>query len=196
MGKAKARKRQPLNPPAEPAIITPMHRKDRHFIDDQTKKVSQQRAWRKLSPLEACYAKNQLVGGNPAYSPINRYEAGKAYTEMFDLSQKSGRDSTQALNMTAPGGFGAGTLSQASSTALTQRISIESHMGARDRQIIRMVCGEGYQPAEAVRHVCGDYQHTVAARFREALDALIEAMETARRYPGSFAKHSSAQKVA
>jgi hypothetical protein len=49
-----------------------------------------------------------------------------------------------------------------------------------------MVCGENYFPSEAVRMVCNDYKDTVSARFREALDALIEAMEAVRREPRKF----------
>ena len=58
-------------------------------------------------------------------------------------------------------------------------------MSPRDRQIVRLVCGEGFFPSEAVRQVCADYKHTIPARLREALDGLVEAMEAARRERGT-----------
>jgi hypothetical protein len=36
------------------------------------------RAWRKLSPLEAAYAKGQLAGGNPKFTAAQRFKAGNA----------------------------------------------------------------------------------------------------------------------
>lgn len=45
-----------------------------------------------------------------------------------------------------------------------------------------MVCGENYRLSEAVLSACGkSYSRSVMPRFREALDALIEAVETIRR---------------
>jgi hypothetical protein len=50
-------------------------------------------------------------------------------------------------------------------------------MGANDAAIVRLVCGEGYTPAEAVRRVCGEgYRDATLARFREALDTAVTAL--------------------
>jgi hypothetical protein len=116
------------------------------------------------------------------YTAAQRFEAGQNYAEICLLAEGGGgKDSTQALNVNRGGqGF---ILPQSQQSAIRARIVIESHMGERDRRIVRRVCGEGHEPAAAVKDICGDYQHTVAARFREALDCLIEAMEQARRYP-------------
>ena len=64
--------------------------------------------------------------------------------------------------------------------ALRALAAIDARLGERDRRIVRMVCGEGFWPSEAIRAVCADYKHTIAARFREALDALVEAFEMGR----------------
>ena len=71
---------------------------------------------------------------------------------------------------------GTASLSQGQMSALRALAAVEARLGERDRAIIRMVCGEGFAPVEAVRAACGDdYKHTTAARFREALDALTDA---------------------
>jgi hypothetical protein len=168
-----------LPQPEAPAVITPLHRKDRLISPT----AGAPKGYRKLTPLEATYAKNQLAGGSERHLAQDRFDAGQRYSELFDLAQVTGRDSTQALNLS---GGGAGLpLSVAQSEAITALVCVESHLGARDRQIIRMVCGMGNWPSEAVSQIySGDYKFTTMARFRESLDALIEAFETARRYPG------------
>lgn len=186
-------RQQQIEPPVEsPAVITSLHTKNRSFLTEVpdgrgTKRVlSRKAAWRKLTPLQAAFAKKQLAGGSGSYSARTRYDAGQQYSETFDLAQSSGRDSTQALNTISSSGFGGGGISQAQSSAIKHLVVVDSLLGHRDRKIIRMVCGEGHSPVEAVRAVCGDYRDTVSARFREALDSLIEAQETARRHPGIF----------
>ena len=53
------------------------------------------KAWRKLSPLEAAYAKGQLAGGNPKFTAAQRFEAGQRYAQIFAACESSGRDCTQ-----------------------------------------------------------------------------------------------------
>src|SRR5579872_3006366 len=145
--------------PASPAKITNLHVKNRNFVIEipdgrRTKRViSPIKWWRKLSPLERAHLKGELNGGYPQHSGQDRFEAGKRYSEIFDLSESSGRDSTD-MDKINKSGSGAG-ISQAQSDAMVKRISVESHLPARDRQIIRMVCGEARNPPEAIRHVCG-----------------------------------------
>lgn len=167
-----------------PAVVGAGHVRNRPATDDKGRLITGKSAWRRLSPLETAFAKNQLAGGCARFTAAQRFEAGTNYAQIFHTAQTSGRDSTQALNVSRS--TGGDPLSQSQATAIRARIVLESHMAERDRAIIRMVCGEGYGPAEAVRHVCGDYRDTVSARFREALDSLIEAFETSRRHPDAF----------
>lgn len=162
-----------------PAIITPLHVMDRPATNKDMKPITGTAAWRKLTPLQAVFAKNQLAGGSPRYNAEERYQAGSDYTKIFDASQKGSNDSTQLLNLVGVGYSSSSGSAQA--RASDSLATIHSHMGQRDRKIIEMVCGEGYWPSEAVRTVCGDYKDTVSARFREALDSLTDAMETTRR---------------
>jgi hypothetical protein len=161
--------------PDGPAVITPFHRQDRPTSTAAGAKL----AWRSESTLEAAYDKGQLQGGSPRYSAETRYEAGRLYSTLYDQCQPSGRDSTQSMNIsrtTRPGNE-----ADTREDAWTKLIAIDSHLGQRDRMIVRMVCGDNETPAVAVRLVCADYRHTVAARLREAIDGLIEAIEAARK---------------
>ncbi len=68
-----------------PAVITPLHVKDRSFLAEVEEGPRTQRvlagakAWRKLTPLEAAFAKGQLAGGSAAHDARARFEAGKRY---------------------------------------------------------------------------------------------------------------------
>lgn len=161
--------------PVGPAVILPLHIQDRPV----SKEVGAKLAWRTACTLEACYDKGQLAGGAPKYSPEARFEAGLFYARLYDTCQPSGRDSTQSLNISRSSKPGAET--DARADAWSKLIVIDSLLGQRDRMIVRMVCGENETPAVAVRLVCADYRHTVAARFRESLDSLIEAIEAGRK---------------
>jgi hypothetical protein len=165
-----------------PAKITALHVLDRPATDGDMRPITGTAAWRKLTHLQAAYRKGQLQGGKK-YTAEDRRDAGQDYTAIFDAAEAPGKDSTQALNAIrgGSGGSSSGALAKASS----ELACIHSHMGQRDREIIIKICGEGYSPAEAVRHVCGDYRDTVSARFREALDALCDAMTAARKRPGA-----------
>ena len=162
-----------------PAKVTSLHVQDRTFRNEAEQLVTGQTAWRKLTHLQSYFQNGRLAGGNPKYSENARYEAGLEYARLHDTWRPGGKDSTQALNISrSTGGDGGRT---AAAFAGMRIACIHSHLGERDRQILMKVLADGYSPAEAVRTACGDYRDTVAARFREALDGLCEALETARR---------------
>ena len=165
-----------------PAIVRADHVRERPAKDDHGKPITGKTAWKRLSPLESSYDKNQLAGGSPKYLAHQRYEAGAQYAKLWALSQSSGRDSTD-MDRVSKSGAGA-SLSQSQADAMRSLVGIHMHLGERDRAIVRMVCGEGYWPSEAVRTICADYRDAVVPRFREALDALIEAMAVARKNSG------------
>ena len=152
--------------PEGPAVITPLHARDRIV----SPVAGAAKAWRKLSALEAAYARGQLAGGNARFTAAQRLEAGQRYAHVFAACEAQGRDSTQAMNVSRS--YGGAPLGMGQRAAMERLREIESAMGANDAAIVRKVCGEGHTPAEAVRLVCGDYRDTVTARFREALDCL------------------------
>ena len=186
------RKRRPRAKNADiesPAIIAPDHVQNRAFVIDipdgrETKRIiAPGKGWRRLSPLEQAYLRGQLAGGAPRHDALARFEAGKRYGEMFAIAQSSGRDSTDMDRISKSGG--GASISDSQAGAIRALIAVESRLSERDRAIIRMVCGQGFFPSEAVRQVCADYKHTIPARLREALDGLVEAFDSARRERGT-----------
>lgn len=169
-----------------PAIIAPDHAQNRPFALESDGRSRPQPApvkgWRRLSPLEQAFLKGQLAGGAGTHDAEARFAAGKRYGEMFALAQSSGRDSTDLDRISTSSG--AGHISDSQSAAIRKLIAVDSRMSLRDRQIVRLVCGEGFFPSEAVRQVCADYKHTIPARLREALDGLVDAFAQARRQKG------------
>jgi hypothetical protein len=162
------RKRVESEQPEGPARIG-----DGHVCDRVISPVAgAARAWRKLSPLEAAYAKGQLAGGR--FTAQQRFEAGQRYARLFAACESSGRDSTQLLNISRS--YNGAPLGESQRGALEKLRSLHAAMGANDAAIVRLVCGEGHTPAESVRRVCGEgYKDATLARFREALDGLVRA---------------------
>jgi len=158
-----------------PAIIQFDHVRDRTLAVAS----GSPQGWRRKDPLDATFDRGQLGGGDPRYTASQRREAGEFYARLFASAQQSGRDSTEINPVTARSTRGT-PLSHSQAEALRELVVLERRMGARDAKIVRMVCGEGHYPSEAVRAVCSDYRHSVPARFREALDALIEAIAAGR----------------
>lgn len=155
-----------------PAIIRDHHRQDREV----SKVAGAPRAWRSASPLEAAFDMGKLDGGaNRKWSAIDRFEAGKRYASLCAQTEPQGRDSTMGLHVSRSTGSGAAE--QTRHDAGKAVASLNAYVGPHNRIILRMVCCEGYLPSEAVKLACGDYKHTVAARFRESLDALCEAFQ-------------------
>jgi hypothetical protein len=58
---------------------------------------------------------------------------------------------------------------------------VEQAMGTNDWMICRRVCGENYAVAATVQAISPGYKFSTLARFREALDALVDGMRRARR---------------
>jgi len=154
------------------------------------------RGWRNDSehPLSLAYAKGQLIRGNEKYSAAQRYEAGDLYRVAYEASQRKTRDSTD-MNVVS-GGKGEG---------ITERMidagrwlgAIEARLNREDGRIVRMVCGEGYFPSEAVRTAFGHdhYKFAVLPRFNEALDHLIEAIAETRQTNGRERSMAAAKAV-
>jgi hypothetical protein len=59
--------------------------------------------------------------------------------------------------------------------------AMEMKLGTRDWMILRRICGENYPIAETITEISPSYRDSTLARFRESLDALIEAIEKYRK---------------
>lgn len=171
--------------PEAPARVTDMHTQDRALRGHAGEKLG----WTKLSPFEKAHRKGQLVDRwkckdkdsteQQAVIAVNRYQAGKHFTEAWKMAEAtwpSGSDLNRVRVVGIPGSFCDHAID-----AKNLLRSIEAHMGRRDWMIIRRVCGEDYAIGETVASLSPAYGDSTLARFREALDSLIEAMETVRR---------------
>lgn len=160
-----------------PAKVDRLHVQDRSATDKNMRPITGTAAWSKWTPLEAAF-KNGKLGAVDSGDAWSRYQAGMYYAKVWDTAQSAGRDSTQALNVSRSSG--GGSISQAQSDSIKALVAIESHLGQRDRIIIRNVCGLGCFPAEAVALVSPLYAKATIPRFNEALDALIEAIRDSK----------------
>jgi hypothetical protein len=180
MAKSKSRPRLPTRAEG-PAIETPLHVWNRPAVDDEMRPITGKVACTKWTPLEAAYEQSRL-GEKNSVEAVNRLNAGRHYAKIYALADPKRTDSTQRLNITR--GVFTGGMSAEVADAKNLLAVVKSHLGARDRIIIDKVCGEEMYPSEAVAMVSTDYAKSTGVRFRESLDALIEAFETARREPG------------
>lgn len=169
--------------PQGPAVSSELHQWNRKLFSENGKEIIGKKGCRKWSPLEAAYARGQL-GALDSGMARDRLTAGLSYSTLYDTAQSAGRDSTQAFG--ASRSSGSGGIGNAQADAIMALVAIDSHMGSRDRLIVRSVCGEGHFPSEAVAMVAPGYAKATTPRFCEALDALCEAMERHKRQPRKF----------
>ncbi len=167
--------------PEAPARITEDHAQDRLLHTRAGEKM----AWRKLSPLDKAKEKGQLIdrwkipkGDKYALTReigigLVRYEAGKRFAEAWKMAEASfptGSDLNRVRVVGVPGSFCDHAIDQKN---LLRRV--EAKMSANDYMIVRKVCGEEYPIGKTVDHVSPAYRDSTLARFREALDGLVEA---------------------
>lgn len=109
---------------------------------------------------------------NTRWLAMSEYD--EAYCQVFE---RTGRDSTDLDRVEGGGGV---TWMEIREDAVKKLVSIDSEMSEKDRTIIRKLC-EGYSLPGAVKAACGEeFVHAVAARVRDALDALDDAITRAR----------------
>lgn len=141
--------------------------------------------WRHRAPIEKAFEEGQLKWPGRAFA-AQRLEAGLDYARATRKAQKKTRDSTQNLDRVM-GEMHDDVSILESGRAGRWVASVDSHLSHNDRQIVRRVCGLEEKPSEVIPSVCGaGMSKSVAARFCEALDNLIDAMETVKREPGRF----------
>lgn len=156
-----------------PARILDTHKQDR-FVSRGDRVAA---GYRNVSwPIQMAYEAGRLSGGSGDANI--RWASITEYSDIHDTALcRSGRDSTDMDVVRGGAGF---PITEAVSDAIKKLISIDSHMSRKDRQIVRKLC-EGYTLPQAVKYACGDdFTDTVAARVRDALDALDQALTDAR----------------
>ena len=124
-------------------------------------------------PLSLALAKGQLIRGKDCHTPRMRFDAGDLYRMVYETASPRGRDELRVRT----GGIGQ-PINDRMIDASRWLKAVESQLNAEDRTIVRLVCGEGFWPSEAVRTATGHshYDKAVVPRFNEALDHLVEAI--------------------
>lgn len=161
--------------PIGPAVVTPLHVRDRVLSATAGAGIG----WRLTTRVANIAARGYLDGGNPKYTKHERLEAAAEYSTLIATNARGSTDSTQKLNTSRS--TGGGDCGAAAIDAGNKLSALSRQLGAMDREILRLVFECGYWPADAVREATGDYADTRPARFRETLDALLGAMAFVRK---------------
>lgn len=183
----KSKKAKPLPTEAieAPARIRPGHVQDRNL----SVVAGKAKGWSNLenSPIALAFTEWGLSSRQENYSPkFNgkaRWEAICAYDEIHHAANPSGRDSTDLDIVSGGGGF---PISESRSDGIKKLIAVKSWMAEKDRIIVQRLV-EGYSLAGAVKAACNEqFKYSVRARVMDGLDALIQAMESAKRNEWRF----------
>lgn len=174
---------------AQPAKITGMHIQDRKLTDERGREVIGKTAWRNETQFQRACRLAQLVDkamctddrakGIEVERALDRRDAGIAFVEAWDIRESGGKDSTD-LSRGGSAANAAG-ISDAQIDAANLLASWQHHMGQNDWMLVRRVCGENYGVAQAVAAISPSYKDSSLARFREAMDGLIQGKADARK---------------
>jgi hypothetical protein len=166
-----------------PAILSDRFAKDRKL----SKVAGSGEGYRALFDWDRALDQGRLNHGSDKYSARQRAQAWSDYNTLWIKRYPSGRDSSQGLSVTG-GRMEPGCLAAGQIDAMRVLEALEGRgpspykrpLGQRDAIIIKLICGEGATPSEAVRLIQPSYRYAVWPRFCEALDSLIEAFTGGR----------------
>jgi hypothetical protein len=181
--------RPTIDPEALPAKVTPMH-VERPIFDAETGKqilgkvgLRRETAFENFIRLgrhvcrEACTDKR--AADIEIERALDRRDAGNAFVEAWDIRERGTKDST---DMSRGGGAGESDgFTRARIDAIKKLRSWELHTGQNDYMLVRLVCGMGDSPAQAVARISTSYRDASLPRFREALDGLVNGQRLAAK---------------
>ncbi|HUE65388.1 MAG TPA: hypothetical protein VMO78_13530 [Rhizomicrobium sp.] len=168
-----------------PAAIMPDHARDRVLAPGAGAK----KGWSRLTVYEREFRRGSLLCKERCTEAastqaekrraLDRFEAAKAFDEGWQLCTVSWPGSSGFERVKGGSGtLGAFADHQRDVKEYWRRI--EAAMGANDWMILRRVCGANYTIAQAVSAISPAYKFSTLVRFREALDALVNARGRAR----------------
>jgi hypothetical protein len=168
-----------------PAVIGPDHVRDRVL----TATAGAKAGWSRLTVYEKEFRRGHLVckercSGAAAVREeearaLDRYAAARAFDEGWQVCHAGFPGGVDFDRIRSSGGVpGAFVDHQRDAKDFWRRV--EAAMGANDWLICRLVCGENHTVAEAVQAIGPGYKFSTLARFREALDALVNGIRRAR----------------
>lgn len=185
--KGKKKVKTPVGEPVEgPAVISAAHCQDRVL----SASAGARKGWSRLTVYEREFRLGHLrckehcatkEGAEAeARTEADRFAAARAFDLGFQVCTASWPGSGGYDQVKSSGGVpGAFVDHQRDTKEFWRRV--EAAMGANDWLICRRVCGENFSVAAAVSAISPGYRFSTLARFREALDALVGAMQVARR---------------
>ena len=169
-----------------PVVISSDHVQDRVLSG----RAGAKKGWSKLAPYEKEFRRGALVCKERCTGATTTREEEARALDRF-AAARALDEAWQVINAPFPGGVDfdrvrgsggvPGAFADHARDAKDFWRRVEGALGANDWLICRMVCGEGHSVAQAVMTVSPAYKFSTLARFREALDALIDAMRRARK---------------
>ena len=169
-----------------PAVISRDHVQDRVL----SARAGARKGWSKLAPYEKEFKRGALMckercTGQVATQEeearaLDRFAAARAFDEGWQICNVPFPAGIDFDRVKSSGGV-PGAFADHARDAKDFWRRVEGAMGANDWLICRMVCGEGHSVAQAVMTVSPAYKFSTLARFREALDGLIEGMRRGKR---------------
>ena len=169
-----------------PAIITADHVQDRVL----SPRAGAKKGWSKLAVYEKEFRRGALACKERCTSAVaTRKEEARALDRL--AAARALDRGWRIIHAPFPGGVdfdrvrssGSGTPGAFADHARDAKDfwrKVQAAMGANDWLICWMVCGEGHSVAQAVMTVSPAYKFSTLARFREALDGLVEGMRRAK----------------
>ncbi|HSS12323.1 MAG TPA: hypothetical protein VLL04_00415 [Rhizomicrobium sp.] len=170
-----------------PAVIAKDHVRDRVL----SKTAGAKAGWSRLTVYERAFRLGQMLckergthakGGAAREEEgraLDRFAAARAFDTGWQICQAGFPGGVDFDRVRTSGGVPGGFADhQRDAKAFWRRV--EQAMGANDWMICRRVCGENYAIAETVQAISPGYRFATLARFREALDALVDGMKRAK----------------
>jgi len=165
-----------------PAVITGDHVQDRML----SPRAGARKGWSRLAVYEkefrrgALICKERCIGAvatrEEEARALDRFAAARAFDHGWQICQVGFPPGMDFDRVRSSGGGVPGAFVDHQRDAKDFWRRVEAAMGANDWLICRMVCGEGHSVAQAVMTVSPAYKFSTLARFREALDGLVEGM--------------------
>ena len=172
-----------------PAILTADHLQDRIL----SPRAGAKKGWSRLAAYEKEFRRGALVCKERCTDAaatrleevraLDRFAAARALDQGWQLCNvpfPPGVDFDRVRS--SPGGGTPGGFVDHQREAKDFWRRVQAAMSANDWLICRLVCGEGHSVAQAVMTVSPAYKVSTLARFREALDSLIEGMRCGRTH--------------
>jgi hypothetical protein len=169
-----------------PAVIGEGHVQDRVL----SPRAGAKAGWSRLTVYEREFKLGHLKCkercANPAQTreeegrALDRYAAARAFDTGWQICCAGFTRGVDYDRISSGGGGVPGAFADHQRDAKAFWRRVEQAMGANDWLICRLVCGEGHSVASAITAISPGYRFSTLARFREALDALVEAMKRAK----------------